>query len=479
MLKRTFRTTFICAVGAVVLATSCSNGIQQAASQAVVGAPEIDAENKPTTSKNSDQSLDNLTYTEAIQLAVVDIQEFWSAEMPTVYNQQYEPIPVSNMHPYDETNPPPQCGPEQLTYEDLRGNAFYCQFGDFIAWDDGELFPTLYKEFGPFAVAMVLSHEWGHAIQDQIGLTSKPIATVVLEQQADCFAGAWTRRLADGKSENLALGKGSLDSALGGMLKFRDEPGMVAAEDPGAHGSGFDRLRAFREGYTDGAEACSTYPSTDLPVLEFPFDVREYETGGNLPLKEILDAVLVDLNEYFKFTYPGFDPLDDVATFSTADREFTCGDETVQTDSVETGAYYCAADDTVRFSTDVIREAHNNIGDFAVGMALALPWATKAQIQGGLSADDVETPDAIIQRLCLGGAWANSYVVDRQNGGTSYIPKREITISGGDLDEAILYIISYTSGEETQSGQSLGFDHTEAFQSGVLEGPDACDFSLG
>ena len=70
-----------------------------------------------------------------------------------------------------------------------RGNAFYCLQSNFIAYDDVALMPRLAETFGTFSVALVLAHEWGHGIQDRAGNGDEQ--TVYLEQQADCFAGAF------------------------------------------------------------------------------------------------------------------------------------------------------------------------------------------------------------------------------------------------------------------------------------------------
>ena len=55
--------------------------------------------------------------------------------------------------------------------------------------------PHLAKTFGTFSVALVLAHEWGHAIQDRAGNDDEQ--TVYLEQQADCFAGAFLDHVAE------------------------------------------------------------------------------------------------------------------------------------------------------------------------------------------------------------------------------------------------------------------------------------------
>ena len=49
--------------------------------------------------------------------------------------------------------------------EDYAGNAFYCPEGDYVAWDNETLFPSLWQEIGDLAVGMVLAHEWATGAQ--------------------------------------------------------------------------------------------------------------------------------------------------------------------------------------------------------------------------------------------------------------------------------------------------------------------------
>ena len=55
--------------------------------------------------------------------------------------------------------------------------------------------PSCASNFGEFAVGLVFAHELGHAVQARVGYN--PSATVYLEQQADCFAGAWAQHVAE------------------------------------------------------------------------------------------------------------------------------------------------------------------------------------------------------------------------------------------------------------------------------------------
>ena len=122
---------------------------------------------------------------------------------------------------------------------------------------------------------MVLAHEFGHAIQLRAGVGQNQ-PTILLEQQADCFAGAWMARVAHGDAPGLQLDDKELTTSLAGMVRFSDAPG-TSADDQEAHGSAFDRIGAFQDGYGRRRRAvrhlprparrpCSSCPSPPRPI---------------------------------------------------------------------------------------------------------------------------------------------------------------------------------------------------------------------
>jgi hypothetical protein len=130
-------------------------------------------------------------------------------------------------------------------------NAVYCPPEDFIGWDESGLMIPYYVQGGDFAAAFVLAHEFGHAMQAR--LPRKAELGVLRELQADCFAGAWSRWVADRR----LLQAGDLDEAVVAVFSARDVPGTPFT-DPQAHGSGFERTRAFGDGFEGGPAMC--YP---------------------------------------------------------------------------------------------------------------------------------------------------------------------------------------------------------------------------
>jgi predicted metalloprotease len=129
-------------------------------------------------------------------------------------------------------------------------NAFYCSENDLIQWDEALLL-DMYETFGDFAASFAIAHEWGHAMQARLGLLTNGSATIQRELQADCFAGAWARYV-----EDLGiLEKGDIDEATLGLFAARDAIGTPWLQ-PGAHGTGQQRIVAFSHGQEGGVQRC-------------------------------------------------------------------------------------------------------------------------------------------------------------------------------------------------------------------------------
>ncbi|MBU6359011.1 MAG: neutral zinc metallopeptidase [Chloroflexi bacterium] len=69
-------------------------------------------------------------------------------------------------------------------------NAFYCQLTHGIYYDTN-LLATQFDRVGDFASAIVIAHEWGHAMQGLRDIFRHSGYTIETELQADCFAGAY------------------------------------------------------------------------------------------------------------------------------------------------------------------------------------------------------------------------------------------------------------------------------------------------
>ena len=141
-----------------------------------------------------------------------------------------------------------------------------------MAYDDGELgvIYDLAETFSPSVVAVVLAHEFGHAIQGRVGDLDRDVPTIYTEQQADCFSGAWARRVWQGAAVGLTFGDDDIRTGLIALVAVRDPIGSSVLE-PGGHGSAFDRIGAFQEGFNGGVDNCNDLIDKPLPLLPNEF----------------------------------------------------------------------------------------------------------------------------------------------------------------------------------------------------------------
>lgn len=388
-----------------------------------------------------------------------DVERFWTGEFPKIAGGAPFQSVRGGYHPYTETSPPPACGDQPAQYEP---NAFYCPAGDFIAWDAQNLIPQLQSDYGPLLVGVVFAHEYGHAIQTRLKVSGQP--TVVLEQQADCYAGAWLADVMAGHTS--AFGKvtsAQLDDTVAGILMLPDQPGTPAL-DPGAHGNAFDRIRALQDGVEQGAPACADYRADNLPVTEVPFTrADDAANGGNLPYDQAVSLLSQDAQAYWRRTFPRLagkawrdvpvEPFDVGAAPACANPD----------SSAEGQAFYCPDGDFIAFDNQRLGPVlYRRIGDNAVGMLLGDLFARAAQDRRGRSTQGRAGQLAVD---CLAGSWT----YDMLNRAGS---DQTVTLSPGDLDEAVTELLAF--GRAQEGSGATAFDRIAAYRKGVLQGLGAC-----
>jgi predicted metalloprotease len=403
-------------------------------------------------------------YERTVRLTVADLQQYWTEELPSLYGVDYRRIPGSKIIPYTSTSKLPHCGPGKVRYKDVKANAFYCNAGRFVAYDDENLFPQLDREFGDFTIVLTLAHEWGHAVQDQAGLTG---STIALEQQADCFAGAYVRNVGDGASSRLSLQEGNLDVGLAGYLTFRDPPGSDPTAD-GAHGSAFDRVNAFQEGYDAGPDRCAGFADDPPQLTDIPFtDEGDAQRGGDLPYDDVIPVTAADLDAYWSTLLSDYQPVEHITPFDPDRALPVCDGQRLPRSQAVNGIAYCGETRTITYDRALLPDVYDRSGDFGVAVVIAAEWAVAMQQDEDVTGD----PKALeLQQSCFTGSWAGDVV----RGG--HDPTGQgLTLSAGDLDEAIQSFLIFRDTEKISAGTgATAFENVDAFRTGFFQGEQAC-----
>ncbi len=203
---------------------------------------------------------------------VNSVQAFWEAELPRFGKewQQTQTVLYSG-------STQSQCG----TASNQVG-PFYCPL-DKSVYIDASFFDILESQFGssggPLAQEYVVAHEYGHALQDQLGLLGRAqqdpqgpeSGGVRIELMADCLAGAWANHASSVKDDDTGtpflkpLTEKDIEDALSAASSVGDDriqqktQGRVSPEN-WTHGSSEARQRWFLQGYETGdLNRCDTF----------------------------------------------------------------------------------------------------------------------------------------------------------------------------------------------------------------------------
>lgn len=210
---------------------------------------------------------------------VNSVQDYWAKELPqeSAGKQKWQKVKTVLYSGQTQS----ACG----TASNQVG-PFYCPL-DKLVYIDADFFKLLTSRFGAdagnFAQMYVVAHEYGHALQDQLGLLDRAqqdpkgpkSGGVKIELMADCFAGMWakdasTTQDANGRTLLKALTQKDIDSALSAASAVGDDhimaktQGRVSPENF-THGTSQQRRRWFMNGYNaQSVNSCNTFKAGTL-----------------------------------------------------------------------------------------------------------------------------------------------------------------------------------------------------------------------
>lgn len=423
--------------------------------------PRVDGPAASGTVENTDGGpVDELAL-----LSVNDVEEYWQQRYHEYFSGDF--VPIETLISYDSTDrrSPKICGAP--TYQEP--NAMFCFKKNLMAWDRGQLFPAGQKYFGEMAVTGVLAHEYGHAVQHMAGLIGKQTPGIVFEQQADCFAGAYIRFVTEGQSPRFVLSTGDgLSHLLAGLIAMRDPVLTPKTEDllleQHGHGTALDRVSAFQAGFDGGPRSCAAIDLDeirdrrgDLPMALQPDTSGDLQTGEIAITEETLQRLLTVLGETFPVRQP--------PTLSLAAPD--CPDA-----QASPPASYCPATNTIAvdlptlqqmgIAADTDQRVLPQGDDTALSVVMSR-YLLAVQHERGLALD---SPAAAMRTACLTGA-AHRAMAE---------PGRDLTISAGDLDEAVAGLLTngLVAADVNGGVVPAGFTRITAFRSGVVGDADRC-----
>lgn len=261
-----FKGTAVVVIGFVIYGMFSGNLSQ------IMGTGALVDTTQTSTQQVVKQSAEEKEMVEFISVILADTEDTWK-QIFQKHGKQYQDPQLVLYRDKVKSG----CG-----YGSAQMGPFYCS-ADEKVYLDLSFYDELskrYKAPGDFAQAYVLAHEVGHHVQNLLGTSDKVHKarqssnevkgnhlSVMLELQADCYAGIWANQA--NRSRQI-LESGDIEEGLKAASAIGDDRLQKQAQgyvnpDSFTHGSSEQRVKWFNIGLSKGTlEDCNTFSAKNL-----------------------------------------------------------------------------------------------------------------------------------------------------------------------------------------------------------------------
>ncbi len=256
-----------------VVLTQCTDlGIPGGGSPTGNGGQDTTTASKCVSGEDANQSEEC-----AVALFTTSIRNYWKTAYPRETGNEYAFVGTITFRGSTDSG----CGPASADM-----GPFYCP-NDQRVYLDSTFFHDMLEgqlgaQGGSFAIGYVVAHEYGHNVEDQLGVLGRirtqkgPRSDAVrVELMADCLAGVWAKGAQETKDEDgraiiEGLNQDDIKRAIDAAQAVGDDriqkrsSGRVDT-DSFTHGSAEQRVRWFNRGMSEGTiKGCDTFATDNL-----------------------------------------------------------------------------------------------------------------------------------------------------------------------------------------------------------------------
>jgi predicted metalloprotease len=261
------------------------------------------------------------------------------------------------------------------------------------------------------------------------------------------------------------------------MIEIRDDPGSDVL-DPNGHGTAFDRVGAFQEGFLQGSERCAGFLDDPNPRIDLTFTAEDIDTGGNMPFNDMVELLPPSLDTFWlpvleqngtAFESPA------LAGYPTDGPYPECDGRSAE--EMKNHAVFCADTNTIAIDEEFAGSLYDQLGDLSFSYPIASAYGDAVQTALGTG---LEGEQRVLLDDCLVGAWLADIVpAPGTQTPTPVNPDQQIVLSAGDLDEVVVTAVILGDEATNTDVEGTAFEKIDSFRAGVLGGLAACESRIG